>query len=156
MFSCFKGGHGCHGSCHGYASCSGYMGCTGCTGGVMMNPAPMGAPSAAPAPAPTPKGAEPRPATPRQPASLDAAPAKVLVSLPADAKLSIDGNSTVSTSSSRTFVSPDLQVGKDYVYTMIAELSVDGKIVSESKTITVRAGETTQVAFDLAPTVAAK
>lgn len=110
----------------------------------------------APAPAPTPKPEQPRKAEPRPPAAFNAAPAKVLVSLPTDASLTIDGNATVSTSGNRTFVSPELEAGKDYVYTLKAEIVRDGKSVTESKTIYVRAGETTEVAFDLIPTVAAK
>lgn len=132
LFSCFKRSrcHGCNG-CHGYVvACSGSA-CTGCTGA---------APAAAPA-------AEPKKAEPKPPAASLEAPAKVLVSLPADAKLLIDGHATVSTSSERTFVSPALEVGKEYQYTLTAELVRDGKNVTETKTITVRAGETTAVNF---------
>lgn len=71
----------------------------------------------------------------------------MLVSLPADAKLAIDGHVTTSTSTERSFVSPALEAGKDYQYTITAELVRDGKNVTESKTIVVRAGETTSVNF---------
>lgn len=144
------GGHGCHGSCSGYSNCCGsvMVGCTGghgCTGGYG---APMGAPMGAPpaaAPAPAEKGrAEPRP-----PAALNAAPAKVLVTLPVDASLTIDGQATTSTGATREFVSPALENGKAYVYTIKVDVSRDGKTVSESKTVYVRAGETSEVSFGL-------
>jgi len=145
------GNRGCHGSygCSGYANCCGVVvvsNCCGCTGVVQGKPA---APAAKPAPAP----AEKKPVEPKRapaPASLNAAPAKVLVSLPADATLTIDGQATASQGASREFVSPALQVGTDYSYTIKVEVTRDGKPVSESKTVIVRAGETSEVSFGLA------
>jgi uncharacterized protein (TIGR03000 family) len=77
------------------------------------------------------------------------APATIVVSLPADAKLLVDGAPTTSTSALRTFESPALQVGMDHHYTLKAEFARDGKTVSASKRIAVRAGEETRVSFDL-------
>ncbi|HMO36476.1 MAG TPA: TIGR03000 domain-containing protein [Gemmatales bacterium] len=114
-------------SCHG-AACTG----AGCTGA---------APAAPAAPA------EPKPAEAKPPAASLEAPAKVVVSLPADAKLAIDGHATTSTSTERTFVSPALEAGKDYQYTITAEFVRDGNNVTETKVIIVRAGETTNVNF---------
>jgi len=166
-----KHGHGGHG-CSGYSNCCGYVNysCCGCTGGNVyyggMGGMPMGAPMGAPmggpqmqkAPAPTPGGAatpvEPRRTDTKPPAALNAAPAKVLVSLPVDASLTIDGQSTTSTGTSREFVSPALESGKDYVYTLTVNVVREGKTVSESKTVLVRAGETSTISFGLA-TVAA-
>jgi uncharacterized protein (TIGR03000 family) len=126
--------------CHGNSGCNGYVACHGaaCTGSGCTGAAP-----AAPAAPATP--AEPKKATP--PAAAADAPAKVIVSLPAAAKLAIDGNATTSTAAERTFVSPALEAGKDYQYTLTAELVRDGKNVTETKTIIVRAGETTNVNF---------
>ena len=45
-----------------------------------------------------------------------AAPARLFVNLPADAKLTIDGEVTTSTSEERIFVSPELAPGKSYSY----------------------------------------
>jgi uncharacterized protein (TIGR03000 family) len=101
------------------------------------------------APAPSEKRAEPKP-----PAASNAAPAKLLVSLPADATLTIDGQATTSKGASREFASPVLETGRDYVYTLKANVTRDGKTVEESKTILVRAGETSEVSFGLT-TVAA-
>jgi uncharacterized protein (TIGR03000 family) len=77
------------------------------------------------------------------------APATIIVSLPADAKLLIDGAATTSTSALRTLESPALQAGMDHHYTLTAELVQDGKPVTATKRITVRAGEETRVALDL-------
>jgi uncharacterized protein (TIGR03000 family) len=85
------------------------------------------------------------------------APAIILVSLPADAQLTIDDYATTSTSASRRFVSPALKRGQDYHYTLTAKLTRDGKPVSTTKRIAVRAGEETRVSLEFpTATVAAK
>ena len=50
-----------------------------------------------------------------------AAPATVVVTLPASAKLTVDGSATSSTSAVRTFVSPTLLPNRDYTYTLTAD-----------------------------------
>jgi len=92
--------------------------------------------------------AQPKKAETKPPAASLDTPAKVFVSLPADATLTIDGHATASTSAQRTFVSPVLVAGKDYQYTLKVEMVRDGKAVTEIKTVVVRAGETTDVSFD--------
>ncbi len=67
------------------------------------------------------------------------------MSLPADAKLSIDDAATTSTSSVRVFTSPELPVGKEFHYNLKAEMVRDGKPVVLGKSITVRAGQETRV-----------
>ena len=52
--------------------------------------------------------------------SLVPAPATIIVSLPADATLTIDDAATVSTSSLRVFTSPILPNGRDFHYTLKA------------------------------------
>lgn len=116
------------------------MSCSGCTGSACTGAAP--AKGAAPMPA------EPKKAETKPPAASLPAPAKVLVSLPADATLTIDGHATTSTSAVRSFVSPTLEAGRDYQYTIKVEMVRDGKSFSESKNVVVRAGETTEVSFD--------
>jgi uncharacterized protein (TIGR03000 family) len=144
-----KNRHGCNGCSNGcsYGGCS-YGGCSmmsGCAGYSM--PA-YGAPvQGAPAPAPTPKAGE-------KPTSTQA---EVTVTLPTEAKLFIDGQATVSTSNTRKFVSPELVAGKEYFYTLRAEIVRDGQTVSLTKEVTVRAGETFQTSFEFpAGQVAAK
>jgi uncharacterized protein (TIGR03000 family) len=82
----------------------------------------------------------------RPPQESDAGvPAMILVSLPTDAKLTIDDTPTRSTSGRRVFVSPPLEPGKTYHYTFKAEVMRDGRAVSVTKRIDLRAGQETRV-----------
>jgi uncharacterized protein (TIGR03000 family) len=82
--------------------------------------------------------------------------AVIVVSLPADAKLTVDGEATASTSGRRVFVSPALPTGQSYHYTLQAEVVVDGKSVTVSKTVAVRAGEQSEVTLTPVTAVAAR
>jgi uncharacterized protein (TIGR03000 family) len=82
--------------------------------------------------------------------------ATVVVTLPADAKLFFDGKQTRTKSGQREFVSPDLEPGMDYHYTIKAEIVRDGKTDTKSETVTVRAGRTARVSFEFPTAVAAK
>lgn len=84
-----------------------------------------------------------------------AAPATIVVSLPAGARLTVDGAPTNSTSENRTLVTPNLEFGSTYVYTMRAEIVRDGQTVSEVKTVNVRGGETSVVQFSFPTQVVA-
>jgi uncharacterized protein (TIGR03000 family) len=79
--------------------------------------------------------------------SIGEAPATIQVSLPADASLSIGGEKTQSTSGDRTFVSPPLQPGKTYFYTLKAEMDRKGEKVTASQDVEVRAGEVSRVSL---------
>lgn len=69
------------------------------------------------------------------------APARVSISLPADAKLYVDGQLTKTVDKSfRTFMTPELEDGQEYRYVMKAEVIRDGVAQSETKTVIVRAG----------------
>jgi uncharacterized protein (TIGR03000 family) len=74
-----------------------------------------------------------------------AAPATIVVTLPADAKLTVDDSPTASTSSPRVLVSPTLEPGKEFHYTLKGEILRDGKTVTATQRIAVRAGEETRV-----------
>jgi uncharacterized protein (TIGR03000 family) len=77
--------------------------------------------------------------TPRQEATL-------LVSLPANATLLVDDYQTKSTSPNRVFRTPALETGKDFHYTLTAQVpTADGKMETITKQVTVRAGESTRV-----------
>lgn len=159
-----RGCHGCHGcsgySCHG---CSGYAchgcqgaACHGCHGGAACHGCQGGA-AAMPAAKPPMKKPEPVKKPPEEKESMVPAPATIVVSLPAEAKLIVDNVVTKSTSATRTFISPELEQGKDFYYTLKAEIVRDGTPVSVSQRVTVRAGEETRVSFELpVATVAAK
>ena len=140
--SCSSACHGCHGGglfsrlrnrCHGCNGCHAAV-CSGCNG------------SAAPAEKvkvmPKEKG--------KNEEVSNAAPATIVVTLPADARLIVDGNATRSTAERRTFVTPALENGESYVYTLRAEFVVDGQTAVQTQDVTVRGGQTTQVSFNFA------
>jgi uncharacterized protein (TIGR03000 family) len=139
-------GSACTGSCHGGLfsrlksrchGCTGTYACTGsaCTGGTPVVPM-------------TPE----TPKTPPKvvPKSVSVAPATIIVSIPAGATLTVDGTPTTSTSAQRVLVTPALDMGSTYVYTLVAR--INGQV--QTQDIQVRAGETTQVNF--AQTVASR
>jgi uncharacterized protein (TIGR03000 family) len=82
--------------------------------------------------------------------------AKVVVTLPADAKLTFDGHQNTTSSDRREFVSPTLTPDMDYHYTVKAEVIRDGKPVVKTESVTVRAGKTSTLEFKFAEAVAAK
>jgi uncharacterized protein (TIGR03000 family) len=81
------------------------------------------------------------------PAPSGGAPARVIVKLPEDARLFVDSAACPLTSTRRAFQTPELPPGKDYVYTIKAEVSRDGRTVTASKRVTVRAGQDSVVDF---------
>jgi uncharacterized protein (TIGR03000 family) len=150
---CFGGhrGHGCHGGGYGCSSYGGY-GCTGgygcssyggygCTGGAIYM---------------TPGTKKEELKVMPKPEAFAPAPAKIIVSLPADAKLTIDGVATTSTSEQRVFESPILTPNRDFHYTLRAEVLRDGKPVSVEQVIQVRAGKESYVTMTLPQGVASK
>jgi uncharacterized protein (TIGR03000 family) len=151
---CYGGGYGCYGGGYGYGCYGGGYGngCygggygSGCYGGGHYQAVP-----AAPAGTPAKEGAP----VPQKTGFL-AAPATIVVSLPADAKLMIDDTATKATSANRVFTSPVLEPGKDYFYTLKAEMNQDGKTVTTTKRITVRAGEETRVNLELTESVVSR
>jgi uncharacterized protein (TIGR03000 family) len=116
-----------------------------CAGGEMMAPA-MGGPAAMPSRPPE-KVPPPKAPTPEKEAALPA-PATIIVSLPAEAKLLIDDAGTTSMSAQRAFVSPSLEPGKEFYYTLKGELERDGRTYTTSQRVLVRAGQETRVQLD--------
>ena len=78
------------------------------------------------------------------------------MSLPADAKLTVDGRPTVSTSESRVFESPSLTPGKTFYYVLKATVIRDGKTETVTKKVAVRAGEDTRVKIEIPEATAAE
>jgi uncharacterized protein (TIGR03000 family) len=74
-------------------------------------------------------------------------PARVVVKLPADARLFIDDDPCPLASNERSFDTPDLRPGVTYHYTVRAEVTRAGRPVTETKRVTVRAGQETVVEF---------
>jgi len=85
-------------------------------------------------------------------ADAGSAPATIVVNLPADAKLLIDGNATTSTTDRRVFVSPTLEAGQEYYYTIKAEFK--GEIREERVSVT--AGQEVNVKVEFPAAVASK
>jgi uncharacterized protein (TIGR03000 family) len=75
--------------------------------------------------------------------------ALVFVELPSDATLTVDGTATTSTSSNRVFVTPALEAGRTYTYTLTAQVMRDGSLQTVTREVPVRAGEETRVRLDM-------
>jgi uncharacterized protein (TIGR03000 family) len=150
-YGCNGGGYGCYGGGYGYG-CSGGM-VVGCAGGPVT-----GAPVTGTGEDKTkemPKGGEPigEPKEEEKKGVSMAAPGTIIVNLPADARLTVDGVPTSSTSSIRAFATPVLQPGHAYSYTLRAEVTRNGQTVQVERTVPVAAGRTSRVMMDIpAPT----
>lgn len=72
---------------------------------------------------------------------------RLTVTLPAEAKLYIDGQLMKSTSGSRTFRTPTLNPGQTYFYDVKVEMVRDGETVSDTQRVIIRPGQNAQVAF---------
>jgi uncharacterized protein (TIGR03000 family) len=83
-----------------------------------------------------------------------ATPGTIVVTLPANAKLTIDGYVSQQTSNQRVLVTPPIQRGQDLTYTLVAETTENGQVVSQSQQVTVRAGQQAPVNFTFASTPA--
>jgi uncharacterized protein (TIGR03000 family) len=97
------------------------------------------------------------PKTAEEAAAETASSATIAVSLPSDAKLTIDDAPTSSTSANRTFVTPPLPDGQSFSYTLKAQFVRNSEAVTMTKSITVRSGEVIDVSFaDVGSVAAAK
>ena len=87
-----------------------------------------------------------------QGASNDASSATVVVTLPADAKLTVDGATTTSISGERIFTTPALPAGKEFYYEFKAEVIRNGKTRAVTQQVLVRSGEETRVKLSIPET----
>ncbi|MCI0685225.1 MAG: TIGR03000 domain-containing protein [Gemmataceae bacterium] len=76
------------------------------------------------------------------------APATIVVNLPAEARLTVNGEATQSTSETRVFRSPPLTPGSEYYYTLNAKIMRDGQPVAVTRRVSVAAGRETRVTLD--------
>jgi len=81
------------------------------------------------------------------------APATLVVSLPADATLTVDGRVTTSTSTTRVFVTPTLAV--EGAYNLTATVVRDGQTLTQTQRVAVVPGRQTSYTFNFASTEAA-
>jgi uncharacterized protein (TIGR03000 family) len=82
-------------------------------------------------------------------AAAESEPATLVVELPSEALLRIDGQTTTSKSSIRTFTTPALLPGQDYVYTLEAEYESKTGPQAVKRVVTVRAGKATRVSLNM-------
>jgi uncharacterized protein (TIGR03000 family) len=72
----------------------------------------------------------------------------LLVSVPNDAKVLVNGSATTSTGTLRRFVSRGLQEGATYDYEVTMVVDSNGKPVEETQIVSVTAGERSEVSFE--------
>ena len=142
----YGGGSGCYGGCAGYSP-------SYAPGTIIETPSmmpPAGVPVTPPAGAPvTPPGKTdtiPQ-AKPTSSGLLNNNRARLLVDLPADAKLYIDDQLMKTTSEHRTFNTPRLDSNLTYYYELRAEVVRDGKPVTMTKRVTLKAGDIIRARF---------
>lgn len=164
----YSGCYGCYG-CYGPLGHGGYSywapqgchGCYGCYGGYScygtalpwhghIEIGPVGGTKVEPkteeTPPPTPKVKEKVGGKDKDGASLENR-TRVLVQLPEDAKLFIDGKLMTTTSAERTFQTPDLIPGQTYFYELKAEVVREGRTVSETQRVLLRPGQVATASF---------
>jgi uncharacterized protein (TIGR03000 family) len=73
--------------------------------------------------------------------------AQIVVAVPADAQVWIEGQPTKQTGTSRWFVSPVLNKGEEYQYRIRARWREDGKDVEQTQRLAVHAGDNVSVSF---------
>jgi uncharacterized protein (TIGR03000 family) len=168
---CYGGGYSWGGCCGGYSSCFGccgystwssYYGCCGgwhspsysscwgscyggwhpvysygcgggCCGGVIVEPA-------------TTAPVMPKLAEPKKEASA-AAPATVVVRAPLDVHITVNGKPADRTEATQVFTTPTLDAGRTYSYEFRAEATRDGKTVTRTRKVIVKAGQESTADF---------
>jgi uncharacterized protein (TIGR03000 family) len=73
--------------------------------------------------------------------------ARLIVEVPTEATLFIDGRAMKTTSPVRTFNTPELEPGQLYYYEVRAEVMRDGQPVTQTKRVIVKAGTVTRASF---------
>jgi uncharacterized protein (TIGR03000 family) len=99
--------------------------------------------------APTPDAKDPKKdPVPKDPTDRGYLPGKVMINVPADAKVLFNGTVAEGTGSARTFATPPLQTGTLYGYELTAEVIRNGKVERVTERVIVRAGETANVSLN--------
>jgi uncharacterized protein (TIGR03000 family) len=92
-----------------------------------------------------PKGEEKLPPPDKKTAT--SGPARLLVEMPADGKLYVDDQLMKTAAERREFNTPVLEKGSTYYYELRVEIVRDGKPVSQTRRILVKAGERIRASF---------
>jgi len=74
----------------------------------------------------------------------------IVVKVPEDAKLTIQGDATKSTGPERRFITPPLREGVTYSYNLVATWKADGKDQKAEKKVVFKTGQTVAVTLDKA------
>ena len=77
----------------------------------------------------------------------DARPAIILVRVPENTKVTFNGWTSSSNSTTRRFKTPVLEPGKEYAYTLRAEIIRDGQTLVRTHQVVVRAGQETEASI---------
>ena len=166
--SCY-GNHGVDdyagGAWSGYGNCAGSSwggyypwdysstGCNGCAGSYGVGSPYFVTPVAPP---PVKEETVPPPKKPGQ-ESLAPTKARLIVEVPADGKVFVDDQPMKTLAERRVYQTPDLEPGQTYVYEVRVQIMRDGKAISESKRVQLRAGEEVRADFkEMAGTTTAK
>jgi len=155
----------CYGGCYGapVVSCYGApaVGCygapaVGCGGAPMVTYPPV-APVQPIVPMPTDKGkdggkgkkgVEPLKKPPVDNEIDETTSARITITVPSDARVSINGTVTATTDTTRTFEFPGLESGKAVSYTFQAEFVRDGQNVVVTREVQVKAGISLEVSLE--------
>jgi uncharacterized protein (TIGR03000 family) len=133
-----SGYYGCGGGCYGCWGCSGCYGYSGYA--PMYGPGPV-MPSAPSGDLGTPQKEK------KNGTSLNPNRARLLVEVPADAKLFIDDQPIKMTATSKTFNTPALERGQSYYYMVKVEVARDGVTHTETRKVVIRAGDEVSARF---------
>ena len=144
-YGCYGGGWGCYGGGYGY-NCHGCYGsaynCYGCYGGCYgVGYTPYHSTPAVQYGAPV-QAAPVQQAVPvEKSSSTKPARSNLVVELPENAKLYVDGQLMKSTSAKRTFVTPELDANQTYFYDLKAEFERNGQTVNVTGRVTIQPGQ---------------
>jgi uncharacterized protein (TIGR03000 family) len=135
-------GWGCGGCCGGWGGYYGPYydsGCSSCLGKATYGTPSASQAAAIASSAPTNSGI-----------STDSG--LLTVSVPADAKVTVNGHETRSTGSRRQYYSSGLESGRRYPYVVRAQIVRDGQVREDTRTVTLTAGQSAAMdfAFDAA------
>ena len=90
----------------------------------------------------------PSPASTDSTQTIPADAAMLLVEVPANAKIFVNGSATSATGGQRRFVSRGLAEGRDYDYVVRMVVDRDGRPVEETKVVSLSAGSSKSVSFN--------
>lgn len=151
-------GHGVPGfglsfQCHGCYGCYGGWSCFGSpldprSEAVNRNPAfggPSGGGYVPPAPTQTVPPTTPMPS--KDDKQQSRVRSKVIIEVPENARLFVDGNEMKPGPTTRVFQTPPLDPGQTYFYEVRVDVAVNGKVQSDTRRLVINPGETVTAAF---------